>query len=223
MSELAEKFQNKLQKKMANIFEEAIEEREEYYANNPDDKITDKSCKSIIKECSYKNAMITGAMNIIPGPLGMLAAVPEIYLVLKNQITMIIDIGVASGKRKEVLNKEVLMYAFASSLGAGALGLATMHGSKIVVKRVSLRFMQKIVKILAGKITQRALKALIGKWIPVVGPIAMAVWTNYLTKSVGNKAVELMSKDITIEDSSTEDQQISVSEDIQVSESVNRR
>jgi uncharacterized tellurite resistance protein B-like protein len=73
-----------------------------------------------------------------------------------------------------------------------------MQGSKVFVKRVSLRVFQKIIVILAGRVTQQALKSAISKWLPVVGAAAMAVWSNYLTRQVGKKAVEIFEKEIVL-------------------------
>ena len=73
-----------------------------------------------------------------------------------------------------------------------------MQGSKVLVKRVALRAFQQIIAMLAGKITQQALKSAISKWLPVVGAVAMAVWSNYLTGQVGKKAIEIFEKEIVL-------------------------
>jgi uncharacterized tellurite resistance protein B-like protein len=73
-----------------------------------------------------------------------------------------------------------------------------MQGRKVLVKRVALRQFQRIIVVLAGKITQQALKSAIGKWLPVVGATALAVWSNYLTRRVGKKAIEIFEKEIVL-------------------------
>jgi len=52
--------------------------------------------------------------------------------------------------------------------------------------------------MLAGRITQQALKSAISKWLPVVGAAAMAAWSNYLTRQVGKKADEIFQKEIIV-------------------------
>ncbi len=108
---------------------------------------------------------------------------------------MIYDIAQANGKEK-LMNKELMLGIFLASLGTKGIGVLTMHGSKILVKRTSLRVFQKIVQILGGKILQRAAKAMITKWLPVVGAAAMAVWSRYTTKELGNYAVKILKRDI---------------------------
>ena len=123
----------------------------------------------------------------MPGPLGMLAVVPEIALIMRNQIAMIYDIAVAHGK-EDAIEKELLASVFLAAMETSAGGLLVMHGSKVLVKRSSLRVFQKIVAILAGKMTQKALKAAISKWVPIVGAAFMAWLSNHLTRNIGRKA-----------------------------------
>jgi uncharacterized membrane protein YebE (DUF533 family) len=108
---------------------------------------------------------------------------------------MIYDIGMAYGKSK-VLNKELLAGILMTAMGASAGSLLIMQGNKVLVKRVALRVFQRIIALSAGKVTQQALKSLIGKWLPGVGAVAMAVWSNYFTRQVGKKAIEIFEKEI---------------------------
>jgi uncharacterized tellurite resistance protein B-like protein/uncharacterized protein (DUF697 family) len=195
--EVANTLQNKLAENMMGAFELVVSDRSSHFAKHPD-KIPDKkSVPSIINSYSIANAAISGGASLVPGPWGMVAVIPEIAAVIRNQLAMIYDIGMAYGKSK-VMNKELLAGVLLTAMGAGAGSLLVMQGSKVFVKRVALRVFQKIVALLAGKITQQALKSAISKWLPIVGPAAMAVWSNYLTQQVGKKAIEIFEKDIVI-------------------------
>jgi uncharacterized protein (DUF697 family)/uncharacterized tellurite resistance protein B-like protein len=130
----------------------------------------------------------------------MLAAIPEIIAVLRNQLAMIYDIAVAYGQSPSVLTKELLAAVLISAMGAGAGALVVMQGSKVLIQRVSLRAFQQIIMLLAGKVTQQMLKSMISKWLPVVGAAAMAAWSNHMTRQIGDKAVEIMQKKIEIND-----------------------
>ena len=54
--------------------------------------------------------------------------------------------------------------------------------------------------MLGGSISQQALKSAISKWLPGIGAAAMAIWTNYMTRQIGNKAVEIFCKGVVVED-----------------------
>lgn len=179
------------------LLDKVTEGRENYYYNHP--KPDMNSIPNIISECSTKNAAISFGLNLIPGPWGLITIIPELTLVLRNQLIMIYDIGIAQNKKK-YLNKELLAGILISAFGSGTIGLITMQGSKVLVKRVSLRVFQKIITYLAGRITQSALKIFLGKFVPLFGAVLLAAWTRHMTRKVGEKAVEILSKDIEVED-----------------------
>jgi uncharacterized tellurite resistance protein B-like protein/uncharacterized protein (DUF697 family) len=195
--EVANTIQSKLAEKMMGVFELVVSDRSGHFAKHPD-KIPDKkSVPSIINSYSVTNAAISGGASLVPGPWGMIAVIPEIAVVIRNQLAMIYDVGMAYGKSK-VLTKELLAGVLITALGASAGSLLIMQGSKVLVKRVALRAFQKIIAMLAGKVLQQALKSAIGKWLPVVGAAALAVWSNYLTRQVGKKAIEIFEKEIVL-------------------------
>jgi uncharacterized tellurite resistance protein B-like protein len=195
--EIANTLQNKLAEELMGVFEFVISDRSGHYAKHPD-KIPDKkSVPSIINKYSLTNAAVSGGASLVPGPWGMVAVIPEIAVVIRNQLAMIYDVGMAYEKNK-FLNKELLAGILITAMGASTGSLLVMHGSKVLVKRVALRQFQKIITILAGKITQQVLKSAIGKWLPVVGATALAVWSNYMTRRVGKKAIEIFEKEIVL-------------------------
>ncbi len=196
-TEVKNTFQKKLAEKMMGIFELVVSDRSGYFAKNPDKIPDNKSVPSIINSYSAINAALSGGLNLVPGPWGMVAVIPEIVAVIRNQLAMIYDIGMAYEKNK-VLNKELLAGVLISALGSGTGSLLVMKGSQVLVRRVALQTFQKVIAMLAGKITQQALKSAISKWLPGVGAVVMAVWSNILTQQVGKKAVEIFEKEITL-------------------------
>lgn len=195
--EVSDTLQSKLAEKMMGVFELVVSDRSSHFAKYPD-KIPDKkSVPSIINSYSVTNTAISGGASLVPGPWGMVAVIPEIATVIRNQLAMIYDVGMAYGKSK-VLNKELLAGILITAMGSSAGSLLVMQGSKVLVKRVALRAFQQIIAMLAGKITQQALKSAISKWLPGVGAAAMAVWSNYLTRQVGKKAIEIFEKEIVL-------------------------
>ncbi len=195
--EVENTLQNKLAEKMMGVFELVVSDRSGHFAKHPDEIPDKKSVPSIINSYSITNAAISGGASLVPGPWGMVAVIPEIAAVIRNQLAMIYDVGMAYGKSK-VLTKELLAGILITAMGASAGSLLIMQGSKVLVKRVALRAFQRIIVMLAGKITQQALKSAISKWLPGVGAAAMAVWSNYLTRQVGKKAIEIFEKEIVL-------------------------
>ena len=92
---LAQKLQMQLAEKMMGLFDLVVSDRSKYYQNNPDKVPDPASVPSIISSYGTTNMAITGGISLIPGPWGMAAAVPEVTLVIRNQLAMIYDIGMA--------------------------------------------------------------------------------------------------------------------------------
>lgn len=189
-----------IEKKITEGIEKAvgmvIDEREKYYTNNS--APTKDMIQKMVSNYSNTNAVISGGTGLIPGPLGMAATVPEIILIIRNQLTMVYDIAKANGHTE--ITRELMLGVFISAMGNATGNLLIIQGQRIVVKRVGMQAMQKIIAILGGKITQQAAKSMAAKWIPLAGAAAMAAWSKYSTNKIGTKAVEIFSKEIVMED-----------------------
>lgn len=162
---------------------------------NPNNLPQLDSVSGLISSYTRNNAAISGGASLIPGPWGMAAVIPELTLVIRNQIQMVYDIGVANGKQAQ-LTKELLIGIFLTAMGSSAGSLLTIHGGKILVRRASLQVIQKIIAMLGGRVTQQVIKSTVSKWLPFVGAAAMATWTGYMTKNIGEKANELFKLEI---------------------------
>jgi len=204
---LAQKLQLQLTEKMMGTFDWVLSDRKAYYSKHPDKVPATSSISVIIDSYANKNMVVSGGMNMIPGPWGMVAIIPEIAILIRNQLAMIYDIGVAYGK-SNVLNKELLAGVFLSAMGVSAGGLLVMHSGKVLVKRVALRVFQKVIIILAGDVTQKVIKSMIAKWFPIFGPAAMGVWANYSTRQIGKKAAEILAKPIEVTEEESDDESI---------------
>lgn len=211
-------FKEKLNEKLLDILSNTIEERKTAYANNQVQDIP-KDVEKIFKQVANKNALITGASSIIPGPFGMALAVPEIAMITKNQINMIYDIGKSLGKEK-VMSKELILGILLATTGATTIGLITVQGTKILVKRTSLRVFQKIAQLFGVKILQQGAKSMIGKWIPGLGAAALAAWTRYSTIEIGKYAVNILNKDIETTNEEIEDVKIEELEGTEVNQKI---
>jgi uncharacterized protein (DUF697 family) len=196
---MADEQEGAVSKKISEFLEGAFESvaltRRADFMADPSKRPSKGDVAGIITRYANTNFVIAGAANLIPGPFGALAVIPELTLVIRNQIQMIYDLGVAHGRETQ-LNSRSLLAIFATVGGGGAIGLAAVKGGQLVVKRASLRVIQQVIVWLGGKITQRALKALLAKYVPLVGAAAMAVWARQSTVAMGREAAKLLEKDI---------------------------
>lgn len=197
MSEDMNSIQTKINEGILSAVKGVKEDREKHYMSNPAPLQGDVN--SLISSYGNKNASISGGAGLVVGPAGMLVAVPEILLITNNQIKMIYDIAKAHGKEK-IINQELILGVLLGSVGSGAIALVTIHGGKVMAKRVGARALQNIVHILGGRILQKTATTMAAKWVPLAGAAAMAAWSKYSTHKIGEKAIEIFSKEISFID-----------------------
>lgn len=196
--DLASRMTSSIAEAIIGLFDMVLHERHTHYAEHPEARPNLNDLHKLIDKYALQNAAISGAASLVPGPLGMLSIVPEIVAVMRNQIAMIYEIGVAHGQEK-VITKELLAAVLTAATGASLGALVIVHGSKLIVKRASLRVFQQIIVLLGGKITQQVLKSSISRWLPIAGPVAMALWSHHSTKLIAAKAMEVFHQEIELE------------------------
>jgi uncharacterized protein (DUF697 family) len=199
MSNIEESMTQKVADGLKDLFGSVEQGQRAYYKEHPGERPVAGSAELVIAGYANKNALIAGAASMVPGPWGMLSIVPEIVLVVRNQLKMIYDLGVVYGK-EDAMTRDLLLGVFAYAMGSGALGLVSVKGSQVLVRRASLRIIQKIVQWLGGKITQRVLKQFLSRWVPIAGAVLMAVWARQSTMEIGHHAAELLQKDLQFTD-----------------------
>lgn len=196
--EATSKISEGIEKAVINV----IQERSKHYLEN--EAPNKHELASLINSYSYRNAAISGGCSLVPGPWGMAAAVPEIILVIQNQLKMVYDIGKAHGHDEKTLDTQLLLEIVLSGTGNAGLTTTTIVGQKLILTRAGARTIQRIIARLGGKVTQKLIKSMASKWIPVVGAAAMATWSKYSTEKIGKRADEMFKMHIEYQENTTE-------------------
>jgi uncharacterized tellurite resistance protein B-like protein len=199
LSAPAARIRAEIAERTGGLFDAVLEERRRHYEEHPESAAASGTPAAITRRYAKTNMTISGGVSLVPGPWGMIAAVPEITVVVRNQIAMIHDIGRAYGKGS-VLTRELLAGIFLTGLGGSAGALLTIHGGKVLVRRASLRFFQQVVVLMAGRVTQKVLRSAIAKYLPLFGAAAMGGWSYYMTRRIGALAEGIFEKDIELLD-----------------------
>ncbi|MCP4750313.1 MAG: hypothetical protein GY866_05440 [Proteobacteria bacterium] len=194
-----DRIQEKLSKKLIELFEFVVDEKKEFYERYPNKIPKSHGINDAISFYENQNAVISDSVGLIPGPLGMASALPEIGIIIRNQIRLIYDIGMASGK-SDLLSKEALAGIFANALEPGANSLLSIQDDKVLIKKTSPEIFHKTINLIAGKITLQMQKSMTSKWLRFVGAAAMSAWSTYSTGLIGKKAEEILGREIEIVD-----------------------
>lgn len=156
--------------------------------------------RTIANIAALKAATTAGTLAIPPGPIGWLTILPELVIVWKIQAQMVSDIASAYGKRAALTQGQMVYCLFRHLTSQVAKDIVIRVGERYVVKRTSLRMLQKIAQAVTIKTTQRAIKQGIARWVPIVGALGVAGYAFYDTGEVAANAMNLFSKDIEIEE-----------------------
>ena len=194
---LTDVIQAQLVEQLMSLFEQVMQDRT--IVHQADDSLVEQSPDAIIGSYSNQNAAISGTISLIPGPMGMLAVVPEIIKIMQNQISMVYDVGAAYGKQAGI-TKEVLLGIVIGATGAGAASLLVIKGTTVLVRQATLSTFQRGLYQLSVRVTQQALRSAIGKWLPGVGAVAIAAWSYYMTQQIGKQAKQIFEREIALEE-----------------------
>ncbi|MGP1387453.1 MAG: hypothetical protein ACTS2F_28085 [Thainema sp.] len=196
-NQVVQKIQEELTSFILGMTDNVINQKTDFYNQNPD-KIPDgDDVKKIITKYSNRNTLVSGASGIaaLAGPAGLVAVLPEIRELILNQTRMVYDLGVAHGKQ-DFLSRDLILGVLTSAAVTGGIGILTIQGSKVLVQKTSTNILMKVVQMFSAKTAQSASKSILGRYVPAVGAAAIAGWSNYSTRRIGKRAVEIFTKDI---------------------------
>jgi hypothetical protein len=155
--------------------------------------------KDIVRIAALKAGGVSAGLALAPGPIGMLTILPDLMQVWHIQRQMVSDIAACYGKSAQ-LNQQMMVYClFRHGAAMLARDILVRVGERMILKRGSLRVIQKLLERVAIKVTQKAIGKSISRWVPVVGPIAVGGYSILDTRSVGKTAIETFSRVIEIE------------------------
>lgn len=170
-----------------NVMNKSFEQRKSDSTNS---KLTPKDINKIIEAYSRKNMIIASAASIVPGPFGVLGAIPELLLNFKNQMDMIYDLGCANGK-EGFINKDILLDIPISAFGGNTnLSKIQNNETELVDSAESILIEKSIV--LGESIIERTLKKSIVQFIPVAGPILMGTWAKWTTSKISKGSLNFL-------------------------------
>jgi hypothetical protein len=158
----------------------------------------------IAKAAARKAALTAGTLALPPGPLGWLTILPDLVAVWKIQAQMVSDIASVYGKHPS-LTREQMIYCLFRQAAAQTVGdLVVRLGDRVLVRRPSLRAIQKVAQRISVKLTQRAIGKALSRFVPLLSAVGVGAYAYYDTKKVGATAMDLFSHAIEFEPQSTD-------------------
>lgn len=154
--------------------------------------IVDSACR----EC----AALSGGLALVPGPLGFLTVLPDLYKVWRIQSQMVSDIAAVYGKAGSLTPEHMVHCLFRHSLAQGGRDLVVRLGTKAIVNRRSVAALQSLARTLGQRLTQKAIGRAAARWLPVIGAAGTFAYAWFDTRQVGNAAIDLFSSELVLLD-----------------------
>lgn len=126
----------------------------------------------------------------MPGPLGMLTVLPDLYKVWRIQSQMVSDIAGAS-----LTPEHTVHCLFRHSLAQGGRDLVRL-GTKAIVTRRSVSALQGIARTLGYRLTHKAIGKAAARWLPAVSAAGAFAYAWFDTRQVGKAAIDLFSSEL---------------------------
>lgn len=77
--------------------------------------------------------------------------------------------------------------------------LVVRVGERLLVRRASLRVIQRIIRRVGVSITQRLAGRAISRWLPIIGAVGVRAYAYYDTARVGKTAIEFFGSNIELD------------------------
>lgn len=163
-----------------------------------------RDSRKLIKGAAVKSSLAAGTLALPPGPLGWLTIIPELLAVWRIQAQLVADVAALHGKTSTLTEQHMIYCLFRHAAAQLMRDLVVRVGERMLVKRASLRIIQKIVEKIGYKILQRSIGKGISRWLPLAGAAGVAGYAYYDTNQVGKTSIDFFGSEISEADESVD-------------------
>jgi hypothetical protein len=147
-------------------------------------------------EASVKAAGVSGSLAIPSGPVGMLTVLPDLAFVWRIQRQQVADIASCYGKTAELGKEQMLYCLFKHAAGQIVRDVVARVGERVLIKRASMRVMQRVLRRIGVVVTERVVGRTISRWLPIVGAVGIGAYAFYDTAQVGKTSISLFESQV---------------------------
>jgi len=152
----------------------------------------DHQAAAIARKAAKHSAMLSGALALPPGPLGMLTVLPDLYLIWKTQRQMVADIFGLYGRTAELTRVHMLYCLFRHAASQVLRDVAVRTGQRMMMQQLSASALKHVVSKVGATITRRLTGRAASRWIPLAGAAAVGAYAYWDTLQVARTARRLL-------------------------------
>ena len=129
-----------------------------------------------------------------PGPFGLMTVLPDLYLIWQTQRQMIADIFELYGRTPELTRTHMLYCMFRHAASHVLRDVAVRTGERVIVRHVSASALSSLLNSVGISVTQRIIGTAAGRWVPVIGAVAVGGYAYWDTMQVAKTARRLLAR-----------------------------
>jgi hypothetical protein len=152
--------------------------------------------RSLTLQASAKAAVVSGTLALPPGPAGILTVIPDLLGIWRIQRQLVADIAAVHGKTAQLGSTEMIYCLFRHAAGQAVRDVVVRVGERFLVRRASLRLIQRVLRQVGVSVTERAAGRAVSRWLPVVGAVGIGGYAFYDTSQVGKTAAKFFGTEI---------------------------
>jgi hypothetical protein len=112
---------------------------------------------------------------------------------------MVADIATAFGQEAFLTREQMLYCLFRHAAAQAVRDLVIRVGERALIRRVPLSALQRVVRKVGVRVSQRVIGRGVSRWLPVIGALGVAGYAYYDTGQVAHTAIELFGRPIDVE------------------------
>jgi len=152
----------------------------------------DDDAATIAQQAARRAALLSASLALPPGPLGMLTVLPDIYLIWQTQRQMVADIFALYGRTAELTRTHMLYCLFRHAASQVLRDVAVRAGERLIVRQLSAGALSGILRSVGVSVSRRIAGSAAGRWVPVVGAVAVGGYAYWDTLQVAKTARRLL-------------------------------
>jgi len=122
----------------------------------------------------------------------MLTVLPDLYLIWKLQRQMVADIFALHGRTAELTRTHMLYCLFRHLASQVVRDVVVRTGQRLMVRQLSSGALKGALTTIGTNVAQRMAGTAAGRWVPVVGAVAVGGYAYWDTLQVAKTARRLL-------------------------------
>ena len=169
------------------------------FLSHRDEDDSSGTLQEMIESAAKRAFKVSTALGLIPGPVGLMAILPEVVAVTKIQINLIHRIA-RYHEKSEKVSPEMVLLILGNVFGVAAGAVLTRKaGTTLVIRSVNSRLMRRVARRIGNRMVDAIAEKAIGRWIPIATAPVFGYLSKSLTRRVGNEANRMLTLDFEID------------------------